>query len=286
MQKARTLLAQSAQAWRELDNGREEATVLASLVSIEIEAGEFDIALASARRAIEVFAAENGDDDPQLGTHYLNLGNVFQRRGQYDDALAAFDQAVRRRGRAYGDEHVATAEARYSKGTALVDLGQPDQAMVLFERVQRDVPPGHVLVAAADMMLAQIASSSGDHELALALANKAFVFYETQFGAGHAQSAEVRIPLAKAKLAAGDVAGALMDARAARTVLEERFGTTHDAAGLCLALEAEALVQQGAPGLARPLYERALSIAVAAQGESSSRVVALREAIAVLGEAG
>ncbi len=286
MGKARTLLTQSVEAWRELDNPREEATVLASLVSVEIEAGEFDAALASAKLAIDVFTAAHGDGDPQLGTHYHNLGNVYQRRGQPEEALAAFDQAVSRRARSYGEEHPATGEARYAKGTALMDLGRTQEAKLLFERVHKDAPSEHPLVAATDTQLAQLASIEGDHERALALANRAFVFYESQFGADHAESATVRAELAKVKLSAGDLAGALADARAARRVFEERFGKTHDAAGQCLALEAEALAKQGSLALARPLYERALSIAVAAQGESSVRAVELRAALAALGRTG
>lgn len=284
MPEARALLTQSADVWRELKNAREEATVLASLVSIELEAGEFDVALESARRAIEVFSAENGDDDPQLGTHYMNLGNVLARRGEHEEALQAYEQAVRRRERAYGEGHVAAGEARYGKGTTLVDLGRMEEAKALLERVQRDAPPGHILAVAVDMVLSRVASSAGNHKQALALANKAFVYYEAQFGADHAQAAPVRINLAQAKLAAGDLAGALEDARAARAVFEGQYGKTHDVAGQCLAVEAEALAKQGTPEKARLLYERALSIAVAAQGESSGRVAGLREALAALGE--
>lgn len=282
MEAARRFLTESAELWRGLGNAREEATVLASLVSVETEAGEFDAALAAARRAIEVFAAENGDGAPQLGTHYQNLGHVFRRTGQPEDALQAYEQALRRRKTSYGDEHLSTGEARIAKGSALLELGRADEAKVLFERVRRDAPPGHLVVSGAEMMLSRVASSGGDHELALALANKAFVSYETQLGAGHVWSAEVRVQLARAKLAAGDLAGALGDARVARGVFEDHFGSTHDRAGHCLAIEAEALAKQGTPDRARPLYEGALRIAVAAEGDSSKRVAALRGALAAL----
>lgn len=282
MPKARALLMESADLWRSLEDAREEATVLASLVSVEIEAGKLDVALAAAQRAIEIFAAENGDLDPQLGTHYHNLGDVFLRRGQAEAALQAYEQAVRRREEAYGDEHLSTAEARNAKGSALLELGRVDEAKALFERVQRDTAPEELVVATAEMMLSRVASSGEEHERALVLANKAFVSYEAQLGAGHVSSAEVRIQLARAKLAAGDRVGALAESREARRVFEEHFGEKHDRAGRSLEVEAAALVAEGTPELARPLYERALQIAGATEGESSQRVAALRGALVAL----
>ncbi len=282
MSEARTWLTDAAEIWRAIGNAREEATVLASLVTIEIESGHFEAALDAARRAIEVFTAENGDGDPQLGTHYLNLGDVFQRRGRHQDARQAYAQGVRRRQVSYGDDHFSTAQARISLGSALLELGQVEEATALFNRARADAPADDLVEAAADAMLSRVASTRADHELALTLANKAFVSFETQLGTDHASSAEVRVQLARAKLAAGDAAGAIEDARAAQRVFEERFGEAHDMVGLCLGIEAEALARQGQRVQALPLYERSLSIAVAAQGETSRRVAALRGAIAAL----
>lgn len=286
MPRARALLTESADLWHSLDDAREEATVLASLVTVEIEAGNLDDALVAARRAIEIFAAENGDGDPQLGSHYHNLGDVFLRRGQAQEALAAYEQSVRRRKESYGEEHLSTGKARNAKGTALLELGRVDEAKALFERVQRDAPREELVAATADMMLSRVASDRGEHERALVLANKAFVSYETQLGAGHVASAEVRVQLARAKLAAGDLAGALAESREARRIFEEHFGEKHDRAGRCLEVEAAALASQGTPGLARPLYERALGIAGATQGESSTRAAALRVALAAISDDG
>lgn len=284
MPKARKLLTEAAGLWNSLGDAREEATVLASLVTLEIEAGELDTALATARRAIEIFAAENGDGDPQLGTHYLNLGDVFLHRGQAKDALDAYTQGLRRRVASYGDKHLSAAEARISKGAALVELGEWEKARSLFERALQDAPAEDLAAAKAEVLLARVASNDGEHDRALALANKAFVSFESKLGAGHPGSAEVRAQLAAAKLASGDTVGALEDARAARRIFEDRFHATHDVAGLCLAVEAEALVKQGTPALARPLYERALEIAVTLQGDSSFRAARLRKTLSALND--
>lgn len=285
MPRARALLTESADLWHSLDDAREEATVLASLVTVEIEAGELDAALVAARRALEIFAAENGDGDPQLGSHYQNLGDVLLRRGQAQEALEAYQEAVRRREASYGDEHLSTGQARNAKGTALLELGRVDEAKTLFERVRRDTPPEELVAATANMMLSRVASDAGGHERALTLANKAFVSYETQLGAGHVASAEVRLQLARAKLAAGDLVGALADSREARRIFEKHFGEKHDRAGRCLEVEAAALASQGTPRLARPLYERALRVAEATQGESSKRAAALQGKLVALDDA-
>lgn len=107
------------------------------------------------------------------------------------------------------------------------------------------------------MLLSQIASEAGDHDKALNLANKAFVFYEARFGSDHAATAEMQGQLAATKLAAGDLPGALADAHAARAVLEDKFGQTRDLGGRCLRVEADALVGLEKPRQGRPLYERA-----------------------------
>ena len=282
MAAAQASLSSAARGWKDLDDPREEATVLTQLVWADTELGDMDAALEHAKRGIAVLRDAFGDDEPQLGTLYLNLGNAHQRRGEFEAALDAFSEAVDRRTKVYGADHPRTAFTLYSKGTAMLDLKQFAEARPVFEQVLQHAPPGHPVRDACELSLSRIASEQGDHADALARANRALVGFEEKLGADHPSSAEARANLARIELAAGDAEAGLEDIRAAIDGIEAAFGPSHDFLGNFLAIEARAHIALGHPEQAKPLFERAIRIRSAAEGESSQAVADLREELSAL----
>ena len=282
--EARDALLSAAGGWKQQNNPREEAGALTQLVWPELELGDLDLATQHAERAVRILREAFGDEEPQLGTAYQNLGNALQRQGRQRETLDAFTEAVERRIAVYGEEHPSTAFAMYSRGAALMGLREYEQAKPVLLKARDNIPPTHHLQDACNMMLAVVASAEGDHDEAISLASNAWVGLEAKLGPSHSSAGEARTNLAKIQLEAGDAASALESARAAREIVEAASMPDDGNVAVALIVEANALVALDRRSEARPLYERALCIRVRSDGEDSERVAELREELRALDE--
>lgn len=190
------VLEQALEGWRRFENPREIATVLGMLVEVHIRRSKPESALAAAQEAIEVMTAAHGDDEPQLGTHYLNLGSVQQLRGDHVASLAAFEQGVKRRVKAHGDEHYSTAVARCSKASALFLLDRLDEARTTVTTALANLPEDDV-AAAQCLLVAAKANVDSDAARAMADANRAVVILEGELGHEHPDAVKARADLAE-----------------------------------------------------------------------------------------
>lgn len=190
---AQALLERSVEGWRKVPNPREVATVLGVLVELHVSRSNPDAALAAAKEAIAVMTDAHGDEEPQLGTHYLNLGTALQLREDHEASLDAFAQAVSRRAKAYGPDHVSTAIAECSQASALIELDRAADAKTLAESALRKLPEGDLETAPC---LLTLAKASGGPQ-AVSAANRAVVIVEGELGHQHPDAVRARAALAE-----------------------------------------------------------------------------------------
>ncbi|MFN3184414.1 MAG: protein kinase domain-containing protein [Nannocystaceae bacterium] len=275
---ARGWLRQAVEAWASLDSPRDEATALSLLAGSEARLGELDQAIERSEQAVEVLRSAAGPDEPSLASLLHNLGNLYQRlgpRGQ-ESALEAFSRSLEIRQRVHGPAHLSTALSHYALATALFDLGRLEDAGRHYEAALRGSPSEHPVRAACEMGLGMLASSRGEHVEALERGNRALVMVEELFGADHPQTAELKTNLARFKLEAGDLEGALRDARAACPVLDARYGRSVAATVECLDHEASALERLGRVGDAARALTDLLERVTERDGEASDAAEELR----------
>ena len=198
-EEAREILERAVEGWRNVPNPREVATVLGVLADLHMRRSRPDAALAAAKEAIAVMTEAHGDDEPQLGTHYLNLANALQLREDHEASLDAFDEAVSRRAKAYGPDHVSTAIAECSKAAALVSLGRTAEAERLAEAALPKLPEDDRDTATCLLILAK----ASDGPTAVARANRAIVILEAELGHQHPDVVEARAELAEIERSEG-----------------------------------------------------------------------------------
>jgi tetratricopeptide (TPR) repeat protein len=84
---------------------REEATALSAIGVMLLDKGELEEALAHQQRALALFEAALGPDQPDLADLLHNMGTVLLRQGKWDDALTHLRRARALREQAFGPRH-------------------------------------------------------------------------------------------------------------------------------------------------------------------------------------
>ena len=275
---ARSSLIASLTIWEERENHREVATVLANVVETDLRRGALAEAEAEARRSLELLRTRFGDDEPQLATAHLNLGNVLRRYGRAEEALAAHTEALRRQQALYGPEHFATASVAVAQAGSLLEVGRAAEAQRVLEQALPQLPSEDVVGAQGAVWLGRALSEQGRHVQALERAAAGLIALESELRFDHVLVAEVRGDVARVKLAAGQAGGAREAARAGRASLE-RDGTSIDLVAWLLGIEGDAARALQDDTAAREAYARGLKLAEASLGADAPRTTALRTAL-------
>lgn len=152
LDEAIVLLDEARRRFEALDEPREVATVIGDSGPVHGARGDHDASARAASRAISILRETFGDGDPQIATHYLNLGNAEQSRKRHPEAYAAFRECLRRREAALPPEHPLIAIAAYATATALADLERDEEARALLSRVRSILPAEHYVHAATHLV--------------------------------------------------------------------------------------------------------------------------------------
>jgi tetratricopeptide (TPR) repeat protein len=280
---ARAALVDSVEIWEQRENHREVATVLANIVTADLELGALDRAYAQGQRAAKLLRDSFGDDEPQLATAQLNLGNVLQRQGKTTHALKAYEDGLRRAERLYGPGEPATAVFVYYRGAAQVDLGRWEDAEASLRSAMVVASEDDAIWGMSRVMLGRALTDTGRVSEGRDLCAAGLVALEALLNPQDPHLLEARVEVARVKGVAGQPEAALEEASAARALLEA-MNARPDVVGVALEVEADAHVAQGRSDQAGPLYRRAVALALAAQGEDSGRVARLRASLEALEE--
>lgn len=81
------------------------------------------------RRALDIFAAVNGDDYPLVGTLHQNLAGLNYEQGSFETALQDAKSALTTYEKNFHDDHQKVRSAKSVVALILIELGHPEQAL-------------------------------------------------------------------------------------------------------------------------------------------------------------
>lgn len=205
---ARRLLEASVDGLGSGDGFRSPAAVASMHLALaELELGEHDRAIKRLEMLVDQRTAALGPTHPDVAMTLQNLASAYTLADRWDDAVATIRDAETIVVENNGDDdigrsvlHVMLADAETSRGDpqAGLDLIQPARV-----RLKRDLPPGHLVLGIADLVLARSLSGLGKHAPALEHAESARALYESAFGAQHPRMGEAFFILAEIYVDAG-----------------------------------------------------------------------------------
>jgi tetratricopeptide (TPR) repeat protein len=124
--------------------GASHASVGATLNLLGVihgERGQFDLAVETLQRAVEVRRDALGELHPATAASYTNLGVAHAGLGDHAAALVAHRRAIAIDEVVLGPDHPVTASDHAHVGAALVALGRPRAARSRFERALEILEP-------------------------------------------------------------------------------------------------------------------------------------------------
>lgn len=200
------------------------ARIWARLAGTELEAGHAEVALAGYDRALALVARVAPDDAALANDVAVDRGQALRKLGRFPEAVAAYDQIIARAEQA--GLHGPTAfTPYYNRGAARRDAGDLAGALADFQQaiaaIEAQPPELHVhlvssLVGLGDALVRLGRPAEAIAPLTRALAMKVPPLYARTQPLGHYLLARA---LAESKR---DVAGAMIEARAARAAIAER----------------------------------------------------------------
>ncbi|HET7617166.1 MAG TPA: serine/threonine-protein kinase, partial [Vicinamibacterales bacterium] len=254
------------------------ATALNNLALLYADQGRLREAVATYERTLAIRMKTDGPDSSVVAYVRKALSHVYRELGELDTAER------------YARDALSIAEKLFPPhdpfiGTTLESLGQIAQrrgdragAQVFYERSIASYEgsnTNHPGVAFPLRLLAALTKEEGRHHEAVRLYERALLARLTAYGDAHREVAESWYELARARLDANDLNGALEAARAA--VVARRAATPPDASRLAgaLLLLGDVLRRSGRPREALPHLEEVRAIWRATPPSNPSQIADL-----------
>ncbi len=160
------------------------------------------------------------------------VAEILYRTGQYEEAEAAFRSALDRLG-AGADSAYARAELRYNLATTLRAMGRADDARVMYYQAlaawRALMPKGHQSIIHTLNSLGLLAADRSAYVDSEATLREALTLAEIHRGLDHPDTQMIRVNLAAALLALGELREAELLCREALAVYAELHGPVHPA---------------------------------------------------------
>ena len=154
-----------------------------SRANVEMSQGDAAAAYADADKAVAIYRAAYGPDNPLVGAPLDVRGEALNMLHRYQEAERDFRDAARRSSGLYGDDHAWTAYALNDLGQVLVNEERPREAIPILEKalhVRERLERSPDDTAETRFALARALWAAGqDHGRALALARAARDGYRT-----------------------------------------------------------------------------------------------------------
>jgi len=187
---------------------------LASIAgSLEVRRGRLPEAEAHHRRAEALVRARLGEKHPARARALSNLAQTLFRHDKLDEALPMLEQSYRLLADALGEDHPDAFQALNALGAGLGTAGRLPEAASVFRRVldgyRRTLGVDHPRIGTAARNLGEASAGQGKHPEALALYTEALRVFRASLGADTVEAAGPLAGIADAKLALGDVTGAV-----------------------------------------------------------------------------
>jgi tetratricopeptide (TPR) repeat protein/predicted Ser/Thr protein kinase len=245
------------------------ASLLTNAGAIAREEGDYERAIASFERALEIRRAEVGDDDVQVAGVLLNLGNVLGDVGRNAEARTATTKALEIWTDRLGPHHPDVVRALTNLGTIEYDDGEYDAALARYgEALARceksfgdDEPCVHVHIVLGNVLwrVGRLDEALEHDLLALALA-------ERHYGPDDPHTGIALANVGNVLDARGEHAAAIERWTAARVIWEKALGSDHAQVGMILTNIANARDSLGDRAAALADLERARDVLARALG--------------------
>jgi len=274
-----------------IDLGSEAPLVgdlLNDLCYVEQQQRQWNRAIASCERALEIRERAYGTDDPRVATTLNSLANAFRGADRLDEAAAVGERVLELRERVLGPDHPRTGTALNNLGLIYKAMGRLDLAEALYLRSLdlRRLAYGehHPRVARAYNNLAFVYRDRGDLDRAEAAHRKALEIYEATVGGDHPDVFYPVAGLSRIAILRGDYAEAERTAVRCLRLREAADGADSPSLIGSLRVIGECRMELRDFDGAAASLDRARRIAVAAYGESDEQVVRIDQVNSALAE--
>jgi tetratricopeptide (TPR) repeat protein/predicted Ser/Thr protein kinase len=214
----------------ELHDGLDAAQLANNTALVHEVLGDYAQSESWHRRSLALREALLGDDHPETGHSYANLGNLARLRGDQDAALSWHRRALEVRERGLGPGHPDVARSHANLGRVYLARGELDEALRHFDESYAILA---VTLGAEHRVAARVLDSIGDvhrqrGELDEALDHyrRALAIQTRLLGERHPEAAQSNLGIARVLLAQGQLEVAHRHAVAAANAFAE-LGAEH-----------------------------------------------------------
>ena len=228
------------------------------------------------QRALDLFRAAAGADDPQTLLTQKNLAMSYADQGDFAKARTLLEDAIARRSRA-DVEHVDLAVLRHNLGVVYWQLGEYTAARDAFaaaaDGFARAYGENDRHVASALEGLAVIRAGLGEYAEALALYRRTLAIRQRILPPGDADFANSYVNIGDVMMSMGDYAAARPALERAVAIFERALGPNHPRLIAALTDLAYAREKLGDRASARRAFERGIAIRERAIGRDDPDLV-------------
>jgi serine/threonine-protein kinase len=184
------------------DDPQAEAYVLQSIGLVLEEAGRFEEAVTTQRRALALREEAHGPEHPDVAISRAALANALMDAGELEEAVEEHRQALALRVKILGPDHPHTAASRSVLGSGLQRLGRYEEAEAQQRRaveiLEAALGPEHPDTIAVRVNLAGALGSQERYDAAEVELRRAVAGFEKVLGPDHPHVATTRSMLATA----------------------------------------------------------------------------------------
>jgi tetratricopeptide (TPR) repeat protein/predicted Ser/Thr protein kinase len=246
--------------------------------------GEYQAALDSYRRALELREASLGPYNLEVATSLDHLGVTLVTLGHTVEARAYVERALAIRVQLLGPEHQRVAGTLDNLAVVMHAEGKYDEARATLERslaIWRSVlGPDHIDVALPLSNLGAVQLEQNDCAAALETFKAALAIEEAALGSDHPTIAGTLANMAQAQRWLDDLEGTLANYGRAIEIWERHLGPNHPRFAFNGYQYGTALALAGRHEEARVQFERALAVGLTRESSSPEEIAATRFALA------
>jgi len=252
-------------------NTAAQAVLMVTETQVLVDEVRFIEAEKTIRRAVELMEEAYGPDHPKFASTLAVMSQVLRGANKNAEALGPARRAVGIFAAAYGEEHPYVAGGRMNLATSLIDAEQYGEARE--QLVKADATFAklygkyHRYRAAIGGNLGELEMQEKHYDAALAAFQHALDVIEHELGPESAEAAGVHRDVARALVAQGKLAEALVHSQRDVAILD-RSGKDNPRLPTAQCQLAEIELALGHPAVAAPAAERGLVLAEA-QGDDA-----------------
>jgi eukaryotic-like serine/threonine-protein kinase len=243
-----------------------QAALLVTETQVLVDEVRFIEAEKTIRRAVELCEEAYGPDHPKYASALAVMSQVLRGANKTADSLGPARKASEIFAAAYGDEHPYVAGSRMNLATTLIDMEQFDEARAQLQKADAGFAKlygnYHRYRAAVAGNLGELEMQQKHPEAALAAFQHALDVLEHVLGPESAEAAGAHRDIARALVALGKPAEALVHSQRDVAILD-KSGKDNPRLPTAQMQLAEIELELGHPAIAGPAAERGLGLSEA-----------------------